>query len=554
MNNQKTTISKTRIIRKYFPLFFLSSIIFLIAACTESFVNDDDLSNDIEILANSLSLNHGKIGISDAANDGIDEFYFLAPTVGKTPKFNGNFHANLQPVVEISDDLNFKNILFSFTRKGTGSNVISVNESEEFYSATWNTADPKVSPGKIYRIRVRIGERVLGFVDVGIFFSKPKQTNTNLIPVIQNQLFRVEFRIEDKICPAKIEVLPNEATIMKDGEQQFQAIVYNFYGEVLENQKITWSVGDGSIASINQSGLAKGLAFGFTSINAKVQDVVGEAFLFVQENETGPRPGKDVVVLNDVNPFVNIGLLNPNNVTFIKNLLNFDTPEIRGRSTKIWFDCGRNTAHILDTPIPCGNSTRYNPLRQIIAGEGYTLEDISSNEGTLVNIPQEVKIIFLWLPRIAYTVNEINALKDFANEGGRIVFVGEWNNFYGTVGLAVENQFLLNMGAVMRNVGNAVDCLPFTGAPYPILPFSSLRPHPITRDMTGLAVACASVIELGPNDFPLFYDTSNRFVLGGVAQIDTNPITELQNLRLSPNEQPRLRILGEYDPTKIAGN
>lgn len=553
MNNQKTTMSKMGNIKWYFSFFVLSSIMLLIAACTE-FVKDEDMSNDIELLSNSLSLKHGKIGISDAANDGIDEFYFMAPTVGKTPKFNGTFHPNLQPVVEISDDLDFKNVLVTFTRKGTGSNFVSVNESEEFYSATWNTSETKVTPGKIYRVRVRVGERVLGFVDVGIFASKPKQLNTKLIPLIQNQSFRVEFRIEDKICPAKIEVLPGEATVLIDGEQQFQAIVYNFYGEVLEDQNITWTVGDGSIATINQSGLAKGLAFGFSSINAKAHDVTGEAFLFVQENETGPRPGKDIVVLNDVNPFVNIGLSNPNNVTFIKNILNFDTPEIRGNSTKIWFDCGRNTAHILDTPIPCGNSTRYDPLRELIAGEGFTLEDISSNQGTLVEIPIDVKVIFLWLPRVAYTVNEINALKDFANEGGRIVFIGEWNNFYGATGLAVQNQFLINMGAVMRNVGNALDCLPFNGAPYPILPFSSLRPHPITRDMTGLAVACASVIELGPNDFPLFYDTTNSFVLGGVAQIDTNPISELQNLRLGSSEQPRLRILGELDPTKTAGN
>lgn len=218
MIKQKFAKLKTENIKWYFPFFFLSSFIFLIAACTENFVTDNDLSNDIEILANSLSLNHGKIGISDAANDGIDEFYFLAPTVGKNPKYHGLFHPNLQPVVEISDDFSFDNVLATFKRGGNGSNFISVNEVEEFYSATWNTSDFKAAMGKIYRIRVKIGSRVLGFVDVAIVPAKTKPLNSGIIPLVQNQSFRIDFRIEDKTCPARIEVLPEEATVLIDGE------------------------------------------------------------------------------------------------------------------------------------------------------------------------------------------------------------------------------------------------------------------------------------------------------------------------------------------------
>ncbi len=520
------------------------SLLWIMGSCSE--LRDDDISDDLSILSQSLSGKFGKIGISDAANGGIDEFYFLAPTVGKTPKYKGKFHPNLQPVVEISDDFEFKNIHASFEIAGSASERITVNESEENYAVNWNTSNTKAVTGKIYRVRVRIAERVLGFVDVGIVPSPTKQLESGVIPVVRNQSFRIEFRIEDKICPARIEVLPPEATVLLDGEQQFTAIVYNFYDEVLEDQDITWGVSDPGVGSINQSGLAKGLAFGFTEVTAKVEDVTGTAFLFVQESGGAPRPGKDVVVFNDFNIFDSNRMSNPNNQLLVKNLINFSTPGIRNEGTKIWFDCGRDSRFtVIDTPPACGSSAKFDPLRNLIQEEGFTLEDISSSSGSLVSIPNDVKVLFLWLPMVPYTVDEINALKSFANEGGRIVFIGEWDGYYTTVGLAVENQFLINMGAFMRNVGNAINCGNV------LLPETSLRPHPITRDMTDITIACASVIELGPDDFALFYDQSNTLVLAGVAQIDTNPITELESLRLENNTNARLKQ--DLDPKKATG-
>ena len=113
-----------------------------------------------------------------------------------------------------------------------------------------------------------------------------------------------------------------------------------------------------------------------------------------------------------------------------------------------------------------------------------------------------MKVIFLWNPLVAYTVPEINAFKQFAADGGRLVFVGEWDGYYGA-GIALENAFLLNMGAVMTNIGQAIDC------GYNTLPAASLRPHEVTTGMTGVTIACASVIVPGPTDFPLYYDLSN---------------------------------------------
>jgi hypothetical protein len=517
------------------------AILMVAGSCSESMIDDDDINDDIALLSQSLSSNFGKIGISDAANGGnVDEFYFLAPTIGKDPKFNGKFNPNLSPVVEISDDFEFKTILETFKRDGTGANKVTLNAAEENYSAIWDTAKSKAVKGKIYRVRVRIGEKILGFVDVAIVSKETKKLDNGIVPLLENQALRVVYRLEDKTCPARIEITPKEATILVDGEKKFEAKVYNFYGELLENFKVEWFVSDGDIASVDQNGLSKGKKFGLTQVTAKAYDVEGSADLFVQES-VAPRPGRDVVVFNDVNHLDNQSLNNPNNILLVRNLINYSTIGDRANGTRVLFDCGRNSGY----PESCQTSNTHSRLHQEIRSYGFDLDFINSSNTPLTNIPSDVKILFLWLPKIQFSVAEINEMKSFAEEGGRIIFIGEWDGFYTNVGLAVENQFLINMGAFMRNVGNAVDC------GYNILPATSLRPHPIMRDITNLTIACASVIELGPNDFALYYNIANNLVLAGVAQIDTAPISELKSGRIV--DLSNLRTLSDLDPRKSTG-
>jgi hypothetical protein len=234
-----------------------------------------------------------------------------------------------------------------------------------------------------------------------------------------------------------------------------------------------------------------------------------------------PPPGKDVVVFNDINPFDNTGMGSANNVTMVENLVNYvpagtPTPP-RGSATVVLMDRGRNSVCAGTTECsPASLSTMYG----VINGQGLTVQDISSTSGSLTSFAADVKMIFLWNPMVAYTLDEINAFKSFADEGGRVVFVGEWDGYYGA-GIGIENDFLLNLGAVMTNIGQAVDC------GYNDLPASSLRPHQITTGMNGVRIACASVIVPGPSDYPLYYDSSNTLVLAGVATIDVTPSTSL---------------------------
>lgn len=252
---------------------------------------------------------------------------------------------------------------------------------------------------------------------------------------------------------------------------------------------------------------------------------------------TPPLPGRDIVVFNDINPFENVSMANPNNQLMAKNLVNYTTSGLRGTGTKVLFDRGRNSV--------CGGAgeccdARLSTFRSVIQSQGFAIEELNSTQGSINTLAPEVKVVFLWNPRETFTNAEINVLKQFASEGGRVVFVGEWQGYYDSITLV--NDFLGKMGAVMTNTGQAVDC------GYKTLPQASLRPHQITQGMTNVTIACSTVLIPGPNDYPLYYDSTNTMVLSAVATIDTTPLplglmvpqrTRITPQSLAPHLNPR---------------
>jgi|GEM_PF-2962163 len=249
-------------------------------------------------------------------------------------------------------------------------------------------------------------------------------------------------------------------------------------------------------------------------------------------------PGRDVVVLNDINIFDNTALEDPDNVRFVQNLVNYTTTGVRNGGDVVWIDRGRNARCYSNGEC---TETGWATTESVIEDEGFTVESIFSTVGSLTSIPSDVKIVMLVMPTSQYTVDEINTLKQFAADGGRIIFVGEYDSFYANI--EVENQFLANMGAVLFNSGGRVDC------DYTILPSTSNRDHPIMAGIEDLTIACASVIEPGDGDFALFYDTTNTLVLGGVAKIDTTPITELKQVARSKLRAKTTRISNQSSST-----
>jgi hypothetical protein len=227
-----------------------------------------------------------------------------------------------------------------------------------------------------------------------------------------------------------------------------------------------------------------------------------------------PTAGADMIVINDMNVFDGTAMTDPNNQLFVHNLVTFTSSGSRNAGTRVVYDRGRNSPCFGDGE--CGDQQQVI-IDSVITAAGFTIEKIDT-VGDFSSIAPDVKVIFLWNPLVAYTTAEVNSFKQFAGQGGRIIFVGEYLGFYGQPGIDLENGLLGQLGAQLTNTGASIDC------GYVVLPQASLRPHQITTGMTDLTIACASYMNPGPNDFALFYDTGDTLVLGGAAKIDLTPL------------------------------
>ncbi len=252
---------------------------------------------------------------------------------------------------------------------------------------------------------------------------------------------------------------------------------------------------------------------GNQTIDVTLPDYLGITTTMTTTAFIPPPPGTDIVVFNDMNMFDSTAMQDPNNQRLVRNLVGFTSGGSRSNGTVVWFDRGRNSTCFNSSPPECTASTNATMIAEI---QSMGLAVLEASSDTLPDLipPPEVKAIFLWNPAVPFDSVEITLAQQFAAEGGRIVFVGEWDGFYGQAGIDTENQFLLDMGAQMTNTGGAVDC------GYNVLPPSSiLLGHQVTTGLTGITIACASIITPGPQDFPIMFDLSNTLVLGGVAQI-----------------------------------
>jgi hypothetical protein len=317
--------------------------------------------------------------------------------------------------------------------------------------------------------------------------------------------------------PEPFTLLPEDAEKLPGGTQQFT--VDGSEGP------FTWSVhgvvgGDATFGTIDGNGFytAPGAVPSPATFDVCAALVGNPAAFACSEVTINPIPtaGEDVVVFNDLNIFDN-GALNmePQNETLIANLVNYVATGSRATSgTEVWWDLGHSPSCSSGT---CGGgSSNMSKARGVIQAEGFTFVAMSSSVGDLAVIPAQVKVIWLWMPTIAYTRDEINAFKKFASEGGRIIFVGEHGGFYPE--FAIENQFLADMGAQMTNQGAFINC------GRNLLPQSQIATHQVTTGMTSAAMGCASQVIPGPNDFVLLRSGGSDLPIAGVAKIDVTPL------------------------------
>lgn len=246
-----------------------------------------------------------------------------------------------------------------------------------------------------------------------------------------------------------------------------------------------------------------------------------------------PTSGADVIVFNDINSFDATASGNPNNLQMFRNLVEYTGPGPRVAQRGVLRTCG-HAARVCATE---------GAFATTLANAGYTMT--TNSDPTLpIPIPSNVKLLILSLPTIPYSVAEINAMKQFSAQGGRILFIGEYNSFYGQDGLDTENDFFVKMGAVMRNIGNQVDC------GFQTVPLSNLRPHQVTAGLTNLTMACASIVTLGPNDYPLYVSLNGQYVLAAVAKVDVTPLPGGGGPAPSLNRRPNRDVVPlSTDPT-----
>lgn len=232
---------------------------------------------------------------------------------------------------------------------------------------------------------------------------------------------------------------------------------------------------------------------------------------------TGSTPA-EIIVFNDVNPFQDAALNDPanggGNRALVRNLGNVTGTGPRTLGTGILMDDGHGSAF----------TSCFGPAALAIMRGDFPA--IAFPSGGLANLPASIRVVILCLPTVAYSEAEISGLRQFAAEGGRIIYVGEYGRRsstqppYGGDGVINrENEFLAAMNTGARNIGQGVDC------GYALLPAVSIRAHPLTLDVGSLTIACSSVLTLGATDQPLFYDTSNSLILAGVVKIDGAPST-----------------------------
>lgn len=249
----------------------------------------------------------------------------------------------------------------------------------------------------------------------------------------------------------------------------------------------------------------------------------------------GGGSGGELVVIEDWNwgtndhGLVGGGSVYPGNVRFIKNLVNFTPVGARASATKV--------LSLLDRPIYPSLSTNFSVLASIIQGEGFPTVEVSSHSA-LVPVPSDVKLIFLVAPGSAFTTSEINALKTFSSQGGRIVFVGENGGTY-SYQSTVENPFLAAMGA-------SVTSNPLCDASGVIV---STAAHALTAGISasgsgGFYMNCSSYLTgLGAGDVALFRSSGNN-VLGAVVAINRT-LTPLGSLRAQVRAPLRASVTGE---------
>jgi hypothetical protein len=209
--------------------------------------------------------------VSDGAHGGTRGFYFLAPLVGN-PAHDGAFDAGASPMVEVCALRDCSTLLASFTMDdGSGSEAVRLDREREHYIVNWHTDRTGAEAGSTYRVRVRVGNVVLGHVDVRIAGNGRDARNVDTdqaIALVDGRTLPIRFRIERDIAPAAWSVGSAGGTISAaDGSLTLDFPAGALVGEtVITIEPTADAVGD--------AGIVPGLVFRFGPSGTTFQEPV----------------------------------------------------------------------------------------------------------------------------------------------------------------------------------------------------------------------------------------------------------------------------------------
>lgn len=142
--------------------------------------------------------------IEDGQTWGASGFFFRLWSLPE-PLSAGTFDGGLSPVVEICrmSGESCGPVLATFARtSGSYGRRVTVNAAEQVYEVGWPTASTGAAAGQVYRVRVRVGPRELGFVDVRMVTSIWEFFTIDYaeyVPWVAGRELEIAFRVETGI-------------------------------------------------------------------------------------------------------------------------------------------------------------------------------------------------------------------------------------------------------------------------------------------------------------------------------------------------------------------
>ena len=234
---------------------------------------------------------------------------------------------------------------------------------------------------------------------------------------------------------SSISVTPSSLTLKEEETAQLEATVLP---ENATYEKINWSTGDESVASVDPNGLIRAGTRGSTTITASIGDKTASCSVTVE-----PKPAEDPVdYLSNVKLNLNSDFTSYENKTFVTNKISKVTLDYVEDGDTVHFKEGENSLTIRMAYIDCPSDTEAwgheaYQLTQALMLQAKTIvitnATLKSSDPVVLNSTGERYLGFIWYSRKENAeINELRCLNlEMVNEGYSNIFNGAEDPLHG---------------------------------------------------------------------------------------------------------------------------